>query len=132
MNYERLAQVVAAIDANPDSFCSRFKHSYDGTVHSMAGHAEMLSRGETTRSSQHISNTSLYAMEFLDLSCTEAMYLFHPYRTIEDFRFAPGAKFSASGFDSEGYDAGGYDAGGCDRKGYDAGGCEVVVAGASA
>ena len=106
MNYERLAQVVAIIDANPESWKQDDWHSPCGTKHCLAEHAELLAR-DIPKLSCSFATWDI-AQEFFEMTPHQADYFFGRNRTLSDFRFAPGEPYSASGFDSIGFDREGY------------------------
>ena len=89
MNAENFAKVIAAIDADPSSWDQIEWHSWCMTKHCFAGHAQILSGAVFKRTKEYgdLSRfTKFDAMEWLDLNSAEADYLFHPSRTMDDFR----------------------------------------------
>ena len=121
MNQANYDTVIAKITENPDCWDQTEWHC--GTTHCFAGWAQILSGrqadGATTRRD---------ARRWLELTWSEANYLFDAKRTIKDFRDGYGragyhrAGYDSAGYDSQGYGRDGYGRGGYFRDGYDSDG----------
>jgi hypothetical protein len=117
MNKERLQAIIDRIEADPTCWYQKTWHCQ--TAHCVAGHAQI-------DSGRPISDATVRgdAREWLDLSSTDANWLFSPSRTLADFKqfVRDGydrAGYNRAGYDSDGYDCDGYDRAGYDRAGYD-------------
>lgn len=100
MNAERLAALIAKIEANPG--CWDQAHWHCGTAACLAGLAQLAS-GEEADSCGAWRD----GCDYLDLTYTQSYYLFHSSRTIADFKeflaLKPG-EYGAAGYDVDGFD----------------------------
>jgi hypothetical protein len=112
MNKERMQIIVDRIEANPA--CWKQSSWHCGTSHCLAGHAQIDSGANPDNNTVRRD-----ARMWLDLSLSEANYLFAGTRTIEDFKAALTDSYDRAGYDRDVYDRAGYDRDGYNRAGYD-------------
>lgn len=93
-NKDRLAQVLAVIEANPESHNQDVWHAKAtephpcGTVHCLFGHAQLLLPGATRRSMRDLTQSTINdAKQVLGITSNGvASWFSSSQRTLEDFR----------------------------------------------
>ncbi len=126
MHKENFKLVIDKIKSCPETWYQGAWHRSCGTQHCFAGWAQIL-KG-TQPMVRHVRQD---ARQFLQLTYTEANYLFESSRTLGDFEnFLAGVPYDVAGeyayaaregfiYDREGFDNRGYNCHGIDRDGYD-------------
>lgn len=103
MNAERLAALIAKIEANPG--CWDQAHWHCGTAACLAGLAQLAS-GKKANSFWACRD----GCDYLDLTLAQGRYLFNARRTLADFKefltLKPG-EYGAAGYDVDGLDRAG-------------------------
>ena len=112
---DRLAEQVNNILSNPDSWWQGVWHSPCGTKHCIAGHGQIAAGKPMS-----INTCRDDAREWYGLTGEDALWLFHPYRTLpEMYWFARSALVGEAYFDTGSYARDGYNRDGSNRDGYD-------------
>ena len=122
MNIERHNQIIAKIEADPESWNQKAWHCE--TKHCYAGYAQILSgKGSNNILVRHDARL------WLQISKKEANYLFSRERTLEDlknFTLYNLADYDRAGYDRAGYNRNGYDRDGYNQSGYDSDGYNLA------
>lgn len=108
-NKDRLAQVLAVIEANPESHNQSVWHAKPteqhpcGTVHCLFGHAQLLLLGDIRRGTGNLMQSIIHdAKQFLGITRNDiAAWFSSGERTLEDFKrvLAAGRVTDADGND---------------------------------